>query len=587
MINFLYNFFLHDFISFRYLNDYSEPKIEKEKMFLRLLRHQKMMPDFLSLGIKIVSLLLFVNVNSICFIFRMEKKAKYLDSRSSSFVLYKKVMRFHDSIFDMANNKDHINPSIIENSNLNFNEIFDFIIIGSGPGGSVAASRLLSENKKVCIIEMGSNEKNNIQPYSYNEMLNKYKSGGLTTTLGNANITYVEAATVGGGSQINSGLYHRLPQKILEKWIQKFKIKDLSYNDLEKNFIKIEEKLNVSKFPENKIPLHSLILKKGADSLNWKVVEVPRWVNYNNSIDGGIKMTMTQTYLKDFVNSGGEIVDETKVIKLEKEKDLWKLEIKKNKKDNQIIARNIILSAGATGTPDILRKSNLSSLAGKNIEMHPTIKILAIFNEEINQGDVGVGVHQVTEFDGKYTFGCSVSTKPYLKLALQRFPDEQKKVDDNWKKMAIYYVSIISDGKGKLQSMPFTKDPIINYNLTKKDLENFEVGINQLCKLLFNANAVKIISGTGNIISAESIKPIVLSMKKLTNYEISSVHLFSSCPIGENRAVCVADSYGKVYNHSGLYLSDCSMLPSSPGVNPQGTVMSLSHRNIEKIISEL
>jgi choline dehydrogenase-like flavoprotein len=34
-----------------------------------------------------------------------------------------------------------------------------------------------------------------------------------------------------------------------------------------------------------------------------------------------------------------------------------------------------------------------------------------------------------------------------------------------------------------------------------------------------------------------------------------------------------------VHGHQGLYVNDASMLPDSPGVNPQGTVMALARRN--------
>ena len=68
---------------------------------------------------------------------------------------------------------------------------------------------------------------------------------------------------------------------------------------------------------------------------------------------------------------------------------------------------------------------------------------------------------------------------------------------------------------------------------------------------------------------------------------LMTVHLFSSCPMGEEPKICVANSYGKVFNHDGIYISDSSMLPSAPGVNPQGSIMALAHRNINKIISEI
>lgn len=588
MINFFYYKFITDFINFRYGISSLSVSITKNRMYERIIRHQKMMPKFLSIGIRIVSLLLFFYINIYCLVLRKKKSEIFIKTRKSFFSFFQKVMRFHDSIFDIANNKEEIISSILNNKDFQINENFDFIVIGSGPGGSVAACELLNKNQKVCLLEMGNNEKSNIEPYSYNEMINKYKYGGLTATIGNANISYVEGATIGGGSQINSGLYHRLPGKILEKWITKFKIQGVDSNELKKYYLDIEKKLCVSKFPENKLPTHSLILKKGADILNWEVKEVPRWVNYNDdSLLLGIKMTMVQTYLKEFIKNGGNLLDSTEVLKLSKQKKLWRVDVKKNGKTFNIMTKNVILSAGAIGTPTILKRSNLSSNAGKNLEMHPTIKILAIFDEDINQGKVGVGVHQVSEFNERFTFGCSVSTKPYLKLALQKFPEYQTRVDKEWKKMAIYYVSIISDGKGSIQHLPFTADPTVKYTLTRNDLNNFEDGINKLCNLLFKADAKKIFTGTGDKLDMNSNKLITLSFDHLSNYEISTVHLFSSCPMGENKDLCVVDSFGKVHNQDGLYVSDCSMLPSSTGVNPQGTVMSFAYRNIKKIISEL
>ena len=54
-------------------------------------------------------------------------------------------------------------------------------------------------------------------------------------------------------------------------------------------------------------------------------------------------------------------------------------------------------------------------------------------------------------------------------------------------------------------------------------------------------------------------------------------------PIGENRKYCVANSYGRVFGQEGLFIADSSMLPTAPGVNPQGTIMALAMRNIDKI----
>ena len=60
---------------------------------------------------------------------------------------------------------------------------------------------------------------------------------------------------------------------------------------------------------------------------------------------------------------------------------------------------------------------------------------------------------------------------------------------------------------------------------------------------------------------------------------LMTIHLFSSCPMGENRSQCAADSFGRVHDLKNLYLADASLLCTAPGVNPQGSIMALARRN--------
>jgi choline dehydrogenase-like flavoprotein len=64
---------------------------------------------------------------------------------------------------------------------------------------------------------------------------------------------------------------------------------------------------------------------------------------------------------------------------------------------------------------------------------------------------------------------------------------------------------------------------------------------------------------------------------KRTN--LMTIHLFSSCPLGENRSLCVADSFGRVHGVSDLWIADGSLLPGPPGVNPQGSILAIARRN--------
>ena len=55
--------------------------------------------------------------------------------------------------------------------------------------------------------------------------------------------------------------------------------------------------------------------------------------------------------------------------------------------------------------------------------------------------------------------------------------------------------------------------------------------------------------------------------------------------MGENKEICVADSFGKVHGQDNLYINDASLLCTAPTVNPQGTIMMLARRNTEHFLA--
>jgi choline dehydrogenase-like flavoprotein len=65
---------------------------------------------------------------------------------------------------------------------------------------------------------------------------------------------------------------------------------------------------------------------------------------------------------------------------------------------------------------------------------------------------------------------------------------------------------------------------------------------------------------------------------------LMTIHLFSSCPMGENKNICAADSYGKLHGVDGVYINDASLLPTALGVNPQGSIMAFALRNTNHFI---
>lgn len=467
----------------------------------------------------------------------------------------------------------------------------DIAIVGSGPGGAITAWELLKNKKNVVLIESGSlYNLNSCAPYSTAEMQQKYKNGGLTPTFNSPRITYVEGECVGGGSEINSGFYHRTPEDIIKRWGKEFSIKNFSNEDLIEYYKQIEKEISVSKLPQWEDPADaSLKLKIGADKLGWANMEVPRWFKFRKDKDG-IKQSMTETYIKKYIKKGGDLITNLKVMRLKKRKTRWVLLCKNTNSGelSHVECNFVFLCGGSINTPFLLRNSGIKRNIGNTLQMHPTIKVTAEFDEIINHKSMGVPVHQVKEFSPEISIGCSISSKPYLALAMLDNKKYDYKVDENWQKMAIYYAMIKPGGNGKVRKIPFFNDPLVTYALQKNDLKLLSSGLKKMSKILLHAGAKNIFPSIKNygpikkLSDLESI-PDILPSK---NLNLMTIHLFSSCPMGENENICATNSYGKINGFNNLYINDGSLIPTAPGVNPQGTIMVIAKRNVKNFLEK-
>ena len=59
-----------------------------------------------------------------------------------------------------------------------------------------------------------------------------------------------------------------------------------------------------------------------------------------------------------------------------------------------------------------------------------------------------------------------------------------------------------------------------------------------------------------------------------------TIHLLSSCPMGENKSLTAVNSFGKLHKLKNLFIADGSIIPESTGTNPQATIMAIVLRNI-------
>jgi choline dehydrogenase-like flavoprotein len=410
--------------------------------------------------------------------------------------------------------------------------------------------------------------------------------------MGNAKVVFSEGRCVGGGSEINRGLYHRTPPEVLETWRREFGVEALTEAALTPHFEACEQAVRVSYLTSPPPPL-SLTLHEGARKMGWSSIEVPRMVRYdreqNEGGGHGKKQSMTVTFVPRYLQAGGRLLPNTRVRSLSRHNGRWQVQAEQaanNCRQLVIEAETVFVACGAMQTPALLHRSGLTHNVGQTLRFHPMIKVIAQFLHEVNPPGMMDPVHQIKEFDPRFSMGCSISSLPILALTMTDHPEYLPEVHRHWRYMGIFYAQT-TGGRGSVQILPKYLDPHIQLYFAQAELRDLGEALRRLCECLFAAGAVAIypaISGAPVLKSEADLAllPETLPPKRAS---LSALHLFSSCRMGEKRERCAVDSFGKVYGADQLYVVDASLLCGPTVVNPQGSVMALAHRNTVEFLS--
>ncbi|MDQ7821171.1 MAG: GMC family oxidoreductase [Candidatus Eremiobacteraeota bacterium] len=472
----------------------------------------------------------------------------------------------------------------------------EYLVVGSGPGGATTAALLAGGGRDVLMAEEGGNYRlDSAEAYSLLEMDQKYRNSGLTPSFGKTKVTYIEGRCVGGGSEINAALCHLPMECTIEEWRKDFKIEEFSYGALEPHFREIDKDFTVSPIPYG-LDAASRRIKEGAAALGWASDEVKRFWRYpeNAGLENtGIRQSITETMVPKALASGCRL-----------EADLWieKLIMSGNRAVSavgieksgdgrrekvRIDFKNVVVCGGPSQTPVLLQRSGIGGLVGKSFVLHPMVRMPARFNEEINEcASYGVPVQQVVEFKPAMTLGCSVSTLPHLAMWMGEDVEDRMGRLREWRTMTLFYVLVKGNARGSVKNVPGFNEAFVSYPLNEKDLKQLGEGLYLLGKLLFTVGALEILSPVLGMRPFRKLEDLELLRQGLPHAKmtVSTIHIFSSCPMGEDRSRCVVDSFGKLHGYQNIWLNDASILPDATGVNPQATVMAVARRNALKML---
>ena len=513
---------------------------------------------------------------------------------------------------------------------------FDYIVIGSGFGGSVSAMRLAEKGYSVLVIEKGKRWKTSDFPTT-NWNVKKYLWVPLLKCFGFQKLTFfkevfvISGVGVGGGSLVYANT-HMLPKEPFYTHKIWSHFKDWK-STLAPYFETAQFMLGSTKFKREYE--EDRVLKEVAEDMGYpdsfKPVdgvgvylgtpgkEVDPYFKGLGPLRSGCtecagcmvgcrenaKNTLDKNYLYFAENMfGAQVLAETEVSKIEHINGEYLVHTQSStswfgKNETVYKSKGLIVSGGVLGTMDLLLKQkylhktlpNLSDKLGENI----------LTNSEMLSG--------VMAADRKLNHGVAISRvfspDENTNIEICKFPDGSG---------AMTRLAVMAAGNG---SAPVR---------TAKMLGNMLLHPIQFLRTLFttnpagtgviflimqtleNAMRIKLkrgLFGTSISMVNDSNEPvptyIPIGQDALYRYakkvngvpmnafsEImfslaSTAHILGGCPMGRTREEGVVDDFFRVHGYENMYILDGSIMPCNLGVNPSLTITTLSEYAMDHI----
>ncbi|MBI2571347.1 MAG: GMC family oxidoreductase [Candidatus Schekmanbacteria bacterium] len=477
------------------------------------------------------------------------------------------------------------------------------VIVGSGAGGAITAHELAASGRDVVVVEEGDDlDAGAFDQHGPKMMGAMYRRRGMTPIVGRVPIGYVEGCCVGGSSEINSGFWHRVPREVLLSWKGRYELDGASPQELEPHYEWAEAALGVG-LSKRPWPGSTAALARGIAAMGWSYQEVPRAPltrpDPRDPAQGdasGPTAGVRSTVLARARAAGARLISNCRVTHLlRRGARVDGVLARFSRADGvvelvRILGEHVFVCCGPTETPALLRRSGVKLHIGDTLRVHPMLKVAARFPEPVGGRVSPVPLIQIKEFWPEISLGGAFFSTGHLAMLLS----------DNWLAnrdlmrhadcMASYYVAVKGTGAGMVR--PSRVDPDganLRYDLSDIDILHLSRGLARLSEVLLAAGAIEVLPCVQGLPAIRSeVEAVRWLDERLVPASLSlgTVHAFSSCPIGEREDRCAANSFGKVRGFENLYINDASMLPDSPGVNPQGAVMALARRNVVRFLEE-
>lgn len=486
---------------------------------------------------------------------------------------------------------------------------YDACVIGSGPGGAVAAATLAQADLKVLLVEKGPfipQEQINFRPL---DMSNRF--GHVETTSGYRTVLY-QGSALGGSSMIFGAVAMKPKQFVFDEWREKSGIAEINAETLEPHYRHIGEVMSVTRQTRDLENRPNAVVREMAAALGKPadLVLVNRYTsgcagvglcNFGCGVD--LKGNMSNSFLPLALATGNLTVltdCEAKSVVGDEVKGGWTasgvaVSPRDAPKPMVINSRRIVVAAGAFFSSAVLLRSpkfpNRQSI-GQKIYLQPHAQVFGLFDEPMTKRGV-MQDGQYVPYNGVpaiYNFLGFLEEHHFWWLASILYPASLASFvshlppTEHFEIMRQFHRTMsltvtVKDDPAKSRMVLKDGRAQLNFEESKHDIESFrkcfllaakgllEVGARRIFLPLLRPPVIEKRS------DLEKIERLKFTYNDLISY---SDHTSGGNQFGVDARRGVTDSSGCVFGTTNVYVADSSLFPTAPGVNPSWTIMALA-----------
>jgi choline dehydrogenase-like flavoprotein len=477
----------------------------------------------------------------------------------------------------------------------------DAVIVGSGAGGAMAARTLARAGWDTVVLEEG--RRWTVDEFRSRHPIDRYaglyRGAGATIALGRPAVVLPIGRAVGGTTVVNSGTCYRPPPAVQHRWRDEFGLALADPARLVGYLDDVERTLQVAPVPLKIMGRNGRRLLDGARALGWRAAPIPRNAPGCDACcqcaigcPRNAKFGVHLNALPQACAAGARIIADARVERILLHDNERARGVRARRPDGttlDVLADTVVVAAGATETPGLLRRSGLGThpRLGRNLALHPAVAVAGRFDDDVFAWR---GVLQSAAVDELHeSHGVLIeatSTPPGMgSMVFPGYGAELLGWLERASRVATFGAMVADRGVGRVLSV--RGETLLRYDITPADIAKLMAAIEAMGRLLFAAGAVEVLTGlpAGPTVTSLPVLQEVLRRTNPKSLHLAAFHPTGTTAAGADEQVCPVDQRGRLRGVDGVWVADASILPSCPEVNPQLSIMALALAVADEVVA--